>query len=112
MWREGFPGGTGVGELVLLCFSLTMVESISGTHQRLVVSSGGLYGSKSCGLGTPEQKHFESIHNLEDNVSTNLKLYQMMVRLAPPNMKIVWIASLETVNVGVDGFELSISRGV
>ena len=40
-----------------------------------------------------EQKHFESLHNIEDNVSTNLKLYQMMVQLAPPNMKIVWIAA-------------------
>ena len=40
-----------------------------------------------------EQKHLESFRNIEKNVPVNLTLYQLMMELAPPNMKVVWIAT-------------------
>ena len=40
-----------------------------------------------------EQKQFEAIQNIEENVSVNLMLYQRILELAPNNMKVVWIAS-------------------
>ena len=93
LWKDGFPVGSGLGVISFYASRLRLSEPLQVPINDWIFHQVDYMDPSLVDWDHLEQKQLESLQNIEDNVSVNLKIYQRILHLAPPNMKVVWIAS-------------------
>ncbi len=93
LWREGLPVGSGLGVISFYAARLQLSDPLQVPINDWLFHQVDYMDTSHVNWEHLEQKHFESLQNIEENVSVNLRLYQRILHLAPPKMKVVWISS-------------------
>lgn len=93
LWRKGLPVGSGLGKISFYASRLRLSNPFQVPINDWLFHQVDFMDKNLVDWHHLEQKHMESFRNIEKNVPVNLTLYQLMMELAPPNMKVVWIAT-------------------
>ena len=93
LWRKRLPVGSGLGKISFYASRLSLSDPFRVPINDWLFHQVDFMDKNLVDWHHLEQKHLESFRNIEKNVPVNLTLYQLMMELAPPNMKVVWIAT-------------------